>query len=278
MSQDQGIDFAYVIRWAWAHRMALILSSVIGLAIAIALGLTAHEVYRAEVVAVEANKGSLGGGSLMNQIGGIAGFAGINIGGDEEGRQDRALLKSRRLAEEFIVRNKLLPVLFPGPDSGKNNSLWFGVRRFKAQMLTVKEDTRTELITVSMNAGDPDLAAKWANGYMALANELARAKAIEEASSNIAYLQSEIAKTEVSELRRVLYQLVESESKTLMLASARPQYAFSVVDPAVRPGMRESPRRAVMALLGLVAGMVFGVVFVIGRSVLASVTLKKVPS
>ena len=271
MTRDESIDFAYVVRWLWLHRLALAIGGVLGLAAAIVWGLNAREIFRAEVVVAEANVGGLGAGSLMNQLGGIAGLAGINIGVGETGRQDRALLRSRRLAEEFIVRNKLLPVLFPTP--GENATLWFAVRRFKAQMVNVREDTRTELITVTMSAGDPDKAAEWANAYVALANELARTKAIDEASRNIAYLRTEIGKTEVAELQRVLYQLVESESKTLMLASARPQYAFTVIDPAVRPGMRDSPRRTVMALMGTFAGLLLGVAFVMARTLFARARL-----
>jgi hypothetical protein len=40
----------------------------------------------------------------------------------------------------------------------------------------------------------------------------------------------------------VLYNLIESETKTLMLANARVEYAFTVVDPAVVPGATCQPQ------------------------------------
>jgi len=266
-SADQRIDLAFVLRWLWSHRRALIVGSVLGLAVAVVWALLAPEIYRAEVVVAEANAKGMSSGSLMGRLGGIASLAGINLEGDETGKQDRALLKSRRLAEEFIVRRKLLPILFTR--ASPKNTLWFGVRRLKERMLEIKEDTRTELITVTISARDAQQAADLANGYVALANEMARTRAIEEASSNVAYLQAQIAKTEVAELQRVLYQLVESETKTLMLASARPQYAFRVIDPAVKPGMRDSPKRAVMSLMGMLIGFLLGVAFVHMRGMFA---------
>ena len=270
-SREQSVDFAFVLRWLWTHKLVLIITSLLGLGIAVAFALTAREVFRAEVVVLEASKGGLNASSMMGQLGGIAGLAGIDLGGSETGRHDRALLRSRRLAEEFIVRHKLVPLLMEKPLAKPADTLWFAVRRFRANYVSVREDTRTELITVSLRAESPEQAAQWANGYIDLANQLARAKAIDEGKRNIEYLRTEIGKTEVAELQRVLFQLVESESKTLMLASARPQYAFSTVDPAVPPAMRDSPRRAVMSLLGLIAGFVVGVLIIVGRSLLAGV-------
>jgi uncharacterized protein involved in exopolysaccharide biosynthesis len=265
-----GLDLASVLRWLWNHKIALIVASLLGAAIAAVLSLRAPEIFRAETVVIETNKGGLGASSFMNQLGGIAGLAGINLNSGDSSNHDRALLKSRTLSEKFIERNNLLPQLFRGADA-KKASMWLGVRRFKAQMLNIREDTRTELITISMRAGDPDKAAAWANDYVALANELARSTAVAEATRNITYLQTEIAKTEVAELQRVLFQLVESESKTLMLANARPEYAFTVIDRAVRPDFRDSPQRAIMTIFGLVAGFLFGVFVIFCRGLLARV-------
>ena len=53
-----------------------------------------------------------------------------------------------------------------------------------------------------------------------------------DSSRNIQYLKDQIAKTDVVQLQGVMYSLVEAEMKTLMLANARSEYAFTVVDPA----------------------------------------------
>jgi len=52
-----------------------------------------------------------------------------------------------------------------------------------------------------------------------------------------------------------MYDLIEQETKTLMLANARTEYAFTIVDPAVAPEVRIQPKRTLMALGGLVAGL-----------------------
>jgi len=71
---------------------------------------------------------------------------------------------------------------------------------------------------VSIDNGDAVTAARWANGYVALANELVRSRALDDAKRNVAYLNEQIARTNEVELRRIMYNLVEDQTKTLMLA------------------------------------------------------------
>src|SRR6185295_11200565 len=87
-SADQRIVLAFVLRWLWSHRRALIVGSVLGLAVAVVWALLAPEIYRAEVVVAEANAKGMSSGSLMGRLGGIASLAGINLEGDETGKQD----------------------------------------------------------------------------------------------------------------------------------------------------------------------------------------------
>lgn len=255
-----------LVRLIWRYKLLIVGLSLLSGALAAVLGLAAKEVFRAEVVIAEADHEGLGGSaSLVGQIGGLASLAGVSIGEGSKNREAKALLRSRRLAEEFIRRYELLPVLFPNPSPDKPATVWYGVRRFKGTMLNVREDTRTEMITISMSAGNPKDAARWANSYVALANELMRKRAIEEASRNVTYLEGQIAKTNVVELQRLMYKLVENEAKTLMLANARPEYAFTTVDPAVAPELRSSPQRTLMVLFGLTLGFFAGVAAAFGH-------------
>ena len=54
---------------------------------------------------------------------------------------------------------------------------------------------------------DPAIAASWANGFVAVANDLVRTKAREDAQRNVDYLNDQVAKTNSVELRRVLYNI-----------------------------------------------------------------------
>ena len=260
-SGHDKIDIIAISRVLWKYKYLIVLTTAFFGAVALFLAFTAIPVYRAEAAITEVTDGNIGNAaSLANQIGGLASLVGMNLSGSGgAGRESQALLKSRRLAEEFVVRHELIPLLFK--NSTEPPTLWMAVRKFKEGVLTIRDDKRTGLTIVSVNWTDPTVAARWANEYVALANEELRERAISDSMASIAYLNRQVALTNVVEVQRVMYNLVESQTKTLMLANARAEYGFSVVDPAVPPEVRISPRRRLMVILGLALGGLIGLAF-----------------
>ena len=130
---------------------------------------------------------------------------------------------------------------------------------------TVETSTTSELMTLTIEWKDRELAARWASELVRRANELMRARAIADASSSIAYLKSELDKTNVLEVRQAIYSLAESHFKTMALAKAREEYYFRVVDPAVAPDRDDwvSPKRALMIAAAVVGGAMLGLMVVI---------------
>jgi uncharacterized protein involved in exopolysaccharide biosynthesis len=230
---------------------------LVGALAGLAIALTATKIYRAEVVIAEVRDKGMGApGSLLGQFSGLASLAGVNLPLGEGGQEARALLKSRRLVEEFIKRQDLLGEL--SGSAGKPLTLWRAVRDFRDGVMTVSEDTRKGVTTVWVDWRDPVKAARWANELVALANELLRTRALDDASRNIAYLKKQIASTDVVEMQRVMYTLIESEMKTLMLANARHEYAFTIIDPAVPPELKYRPRRSLIVLGYAALGFLLG--------------------
>jgi uncharacterized protein involved in exopolysaccharide biosynthesis len=151
------------------------------------------------------------------------------------------------------------------PIAGDPPSLWFAVNAFREKVLAIVDDDDRGTTTIEMKWTDPKLTARWANEFVALANQLIRTRALDESSRNIKYLNDQIAKTNVVEIQRVMYNLIENETKTHMLANGRQEYAFTVVDPAVVPERRIWPRRTLMVLTGGVLGVVLGVILALAH-------------
>ena len=250
----------------WRYKYLVIAVTVIGGLIGVFLALTATEIYRAEVMIVQVRDQRMTGSAapLLNQLSGLATLAGVTLPGAARTEQAQGLLQSRLLAEEFITRHDLLPVLWEDVDPDEPQSMWLAVTQLRDGILDIAEDARRGTTTVYVEWKDPEVAARWANDYVALCNELMRSRALEETTRNIKYLNEQIAATNVVELQQVMYDLVKSETQTLMLANARDEYAFSVIDPAVAPEERISPQRRVMVMIGLVLGAAAGAVLAFG--------------
>jgi uncharacterized protein involved in exopolysaccharide biosynthesis len=273
---DQEIDLVELSRLLWVHRYLVAAVAVICVSIAVVLALTMTPKYRAEATVTSVmREPSLGGGGgaagaaggLGGSIGGIASLVGLNIGsGGNAAAQDMALLKSHHLAEEFIKRYGLIPLLLPKPN--QPHTMWRAVDRFKASVLKITEDKRAGTTTVSVTWTDAATAAKWTNDFIGLANELIRDRSVEETRRNIDFLNKEIARTSIVGVQSALFGLIENETKNLMIASSRAEYAFALVDPAVPPEVRSSPQRTLMVGVGAALGLFLAVsiVFIINSA------------
>ncbi|MFN2301959.1 MAG: Wzz/FepE/Etk N-terminal domain-containing protein [Gammaproteobacteria bacterium] len=247
-------------------------ATVLGALVAGLLALRAPDVYRAEAVVRMASSG--GGaapvvGSLLGQFGGLASLAGVDVsrlrGAAQSGEM---ILASRTFAEEFIVERGLLEELYPNawdpvtsawrPEVTDPPAIWQVAGSLKSAYKLQTLDDLPGAWSLTVEWQDPELAALWANQLVEYANLVARRRDIANAARTIEYLQARIAETNIVELQGVLYNLLETEQKTLMLANAREDYAFEVIDPAVVPLEPAKPDRRMMLLIGIGLGGVIG--------------------
>ena len=247
-------SFGALVRVLWGYKLLVGALTVIFGIIALVYALTATQYFRGEVVLVPAHSGNMGGSTLGDTLGGLAAL-GI-LPADNETDTAQAVLASNHLAEEFIRRYGLLPDL--NKHSKKPLTMWYAVQAFQERVVNIKKDARKGTTIVDVEWTDPATAARWANEYVALANELMRNHALEESTRNVAYLNKEIAKTDAEEIRHALYSVLESETKSAMLANGRIEYAFQVVDPAVPPERRSRPMRTLVVAVGVLLGFTIG--------------------
>jgi uncharacterized protein involved in exopolysaccharide biosynthesis len=254
---EHEIDLVALWWIVWDQRYLVIASTVVCTAIALVLALTATPLYRATVVVTDVHDTGFGEEpGLGGQLGGLASLAGIGMGESGVHPERPAVLRSRHLVEEFVNQPDVLPVLMAHAKPG--TSVWSTVERVRRSVLDIQEDKLKGTTTITMDWTDPAVAARWGTEFVALANAELRDKAVADSTRNIVYLNEQVAHTSSVELQRLLYDLVEQQTKTLMLAKGRTEYAFMTVDPAVKAEVRISPRRTLMVVSGVFVGGVLG--------------------
>ena len=277
-----GPDVATVLRVLRSGWRTILLSSVIFGVASAAASLALRNEYEASalVAPVASDQGGMGAGlrgQLGGSLGGLAALAGVDLGaGSGAKEQAMATLTSKGFSREFIESQALLPVLFDErlrvvPHGWGGNydapSLDDGVKRFTRDVLRIVEDKRSGMVTVRVRWYSPELAAAWANQFVAKANARLRAEAIREAEQNLRYLTRESERTESVEVRRSIYSLIEAQVNSAMLANVRPDYAFKVIDPAHPPDPKNkvAPQRALLAIAGGLLGAILAGLLVLWR-------------
>jgi uncharacterized protein involved in exopolysaccharide biosynthesis len=260
---EEGIDLIVIWRVLKRYKGFIALCAVVCVLGAGIYAVTALPMFRAEATITEAHDSNLQGNTPMSgQLGGIASLAGFALGAGGQGREAQAVLKSHRLAELFITRYGLKDRLLAR--SSGQRTMWRAVALFRKDVLNVDEDRKDGVTRIEMYWSNPTEAAQWANDYIALSNEVIRNHAADDARRNIDYLTNQLKQTPSVEVQHALYNLVENETKTLMLAG-RDDYAFWTIDPAVPPELKAAPKRTIIVLVGLVAGLFLGLLIAIAR-------------
>jgi uncharacterized protein involved in exopolysaccharide biosynthesis len=266
---EDEIDLLELIRTLLQAWKTIVGITIVCVGFAVAYALSSPEVFKAETLLAPASEEKSGPSSALNQFGGLAAMAGISIPSDSNVEQVVATLNSRKFLRTYINQNNLIPVLFEdiwNPDE----QAWMvpsveneptdqkAIESFKAG-LSVDEDKKSGLITLSISWKDPEVAAKWANDLVKQLNEQLREQAIADSQKRVGYLEQELAKTSLQDMRAVLYNLLESEKQKAMLANVNEDFALEVIDPAVAPETREKPKRKLIVALGGVCGGFLGI-------------------
>ena len=273
---------------------------IIALTLVFALGGVAYALYLPDVYTARAKvapEDGQGGGQMGGQLGNLASLAGVNVGSGGSGKTviAKEVLQSRAFLTDFIYRRNLevplaategwnakkqewrinTEVYNPQDDSWKTNeegqsaepSDWELYKIF-SDKLSVSQNEETGMLTLSISSQSPQAAQKWAEWLLADINEHMREKDVREARKRIDYLRQKLQETSITGMQQVFYQLIESETRTVMLANANDEYVFESIDPAVTPEEASEPKRALICMVSTLAGGLLAVLIVFVRQFL----------
>ena len=293
---DDEIDLKELFMVLWGGKW--LISAVTGLAAAISVvvALSLPNIYTASALLAPAESSGGGLSGLMKQYGGLASLAGVSLPGGEEGSRAQLgiqLMKSRAFIGDFVERRDVLPELMaveswdPGsgdvvfdpesydaasktwvrdvePPESPSPSAQQAHKAFSA-VLGVSQDKQTGYVTVSIEHQSPIVAAQWVNWLVEDVNAVVKAQDVSEAEKSIEYLKQQVANTSLADLQAMFFELIQSQTETVMLAEVRPEYVFKTIDPAVIPEEKSKPSRASICVLGTLLGGMLGVVIVLIR-------------
>jgi uncharacterized protein involved in exopolysaccharide biosynthesis len=275
---EDGSELMRLARRVYASKLRVLGAIALGAVLAAILAWVLPPIYRSEIVLAPAQRTQDRLSSLAGDLGGLASLAGVNLQSQQNTTETViAVLKSRAFTYEFIEANNLLPVLFASywdkdasawrveRDSEKFPTLRKAYDIFDREIRGVRRD-RTGLVTVSIEWTDPELTARWANDLVRRLNRHEQEQAINESNRKIEFLKKQLDETSLAEVQQLIYRLIESEVKDIMLANVHDDYAFRVIDPATVPEKKVRPQRALMVVLGALVGLLAGVFLVMVRA------------
>lgn len=293
---DDRVDLAELWQAIWAGKFLIVIISFIFAAISITYALSKPDIYKASILlAPAASEGGGGLAGLSGQFGGLASLAGINLGGSGGDKTTLALeiIKSRSYIEKFITKhNLLLPLMGSESWDGANDELVYDndlydidknkwVREVKApqtvepspwesfqafsELLNVSQDKTTSMVTIELSFFSPTIAKKWLTWFVEDLNNFVREQDQQNSQNSIDYLTKQLEKTQLTNMETVFYQLIEEQTKNMMLTQVNKEYVLKTVDPSQVPDRKDQPKRALIVVLGTMLGGILSVLIVLIR-------------
>lgn len=296
-SQDSDVNLAELWRAIWAGKLTVIIICFMFAIGSILFALSQPNVYKASaILAPASNEGGAGGlAALAGQFGGLASMAGINLGSGQSDKTALALeiIKSRSFIQRFIAKHDLMiPIMAAESwdiatdtliinkeifDQTTNQwlrkvkapkkpqpSLWEAYSEF-SDLLIVSQDKNTGMITLELEYFSPAMAQQWLSWLISDVNEFIRNQDQKEAQDSIDYLTKQLESIHVSSMETVFYQLIEEQTKNMMLTKVKAEYVLKTIDPAQVPEEKSKPKRALIVVLGTILGLIISIIIVLIR-------------
>ena len=293
---DDEIDlrelFYVLLEGKWIIVSLTAFVSIIGVIYSLLL----PNIYESKAMLVPVNSSS-GISRALGSYSGLAGLAGISLpSGGDEGNSAKAIQKISSLSffENNILPNIHLPDLMAVKSwNSKTNTLTFddsiydtnsntwirdfsypqqqipsaqeSFEVFKTAHLSLSEDKKSGFITLAIKHQSPFIAKQWVELVINQVNAFYRQKDKSESEKAVSYLNQQISITGLSEIKQVIAQLLQEETKKLTLIEANQYYVFDYIDPPAVMEKKSEPKRALICILSALLGGMLSVLLVLIR-------------
>ncbi len=237
---------------------------------AIYFALSLPTIYKAEVSMIPASNQGVGGGGLSETLGGFSNMTGISLGGGNsagiEGEQTLARLKTRSFLIDHIKEKNLKSILFADQWSAVEKR-WIDqepsdreASELLLDMITIvrvpKDKAGVVILSIEWkDPTNPEKIANIINNLVKSMNSHAKKRAILEAVRSISFIEKELEKTSLLNSQTILYNIIEQQMGTIMLANVRDEFVFKVIDSAVIPTRAETKPIFMIIFIGIVLGI-----------------------
>ena len=290
---DDEIDLRELFSVLWASKNLIAKVTAVFAVVSVLFALSVPNQYKASTVLAPAQQEAVGLAGALGQLGGLASLAGVSIGESEgnEGQMALEIMRSRSFVEAFIKDNAIEVEVFAAvgwkaktnklsidndlydidsqmwvrnPPSGKpvEPTGWELYEKFLDQYRVI-QDKKTGMITVTVEYYSPFIAKEWSEKLVVAINSHMQSRKLQQVDRNIQYLEAQIEKTAIADMRGVFYTIIEEQIKNKMLAEASPEYVFETVSPAMVPEEKSQPKRALICILGTLLGGMFSIIWVL---------------
>lgn len=278
------LDFFFIL---WKRKLLIISFTITAAISSVFFAVSLPNIYTSSALLTPSNPQD----SLSSQLQGfsaIAGLAGVSMPQDAGNSSTEAMARIKSFSffsshflpqikpEDLVASVEWVPesntILYDKNIYNKKNKTWvnnplqnslpstqIAFKKYKS-ILDINIDAKTSFVTISIDHPSPIIAKEWVEIIVSSINNLMKHEAMKAAENSISFLEDTYKSTNNQSLRDGISSLIESQIKTLMLASSDDDYIYKTLDSPIVPEKKSAPGRALLCILGTLLGGMLGVI------------------
>lgn len=291
------VNVGDLMRTLWSGKWIIAVFTAVFAAGSVWYALSLSNFYTSTARLTQAEQSSNSLSSLVQQYSGLASVAGLSLGGDDEQiGYAIEVLQSRRFLQILLDKYDILvPLIAANGWDPESNELSIDPRLYDVEtrewvrevrppfsakpsleeayevwQTAFKVNRSGTFVSLSLQHVSPHLTQDWLSTVIMEINSFVKAQEVEEAERSINYLIEEVERTKVAESKTLLYDLIQRQTETIMLANVRDEYVFKTIDPPLVPLEKTGPSRSLLCIVITLIGAALGTMIVLLRNYLAA--------
>ena len=131
-------------------------------------------------------------------------------------------------------------------------------------------------IYIDFTHESPIFADEFLNLIIQEINSQIRSQDLKESEESLEYLYQLLDKTSDNDLRNLVFNLIETQLKTQMLANIQEDYLFKKIDSPFLPEKISSPNRPLIILIGCFFGLLLSILYILMNEIFKNRTPNKI--
>ena len=298
------IEFVEILNSLYQKKIQIALFIIFFSSVSIIYAIKQVDIYKSEAVLTIADNQS--NAPQISGSAGIASMMGLSLSNNSQNKSEILMqtIRSREFLKHLIEFEAVLPGLMAATgydqsteqiiydseiyDSSINTWLptknkpsdpkpsYLEAHKEYLKHVSISHVESKNLFFMSVEHPSPIFAKNFLDLIINEADEMLRAKDLQESSDAISFLTSEIPKSSLVSMKDAINQLVQSKLETQMMARISSEYIVKIIEPPFIPEFKSAPNRMMIVFIGTIFGILIPITFVILNDFLSWVFKKKI--
>tara|TARA_B110000090_G_C13385618_1_gene447595 strand:+ start:209 stop:1135 length:927 start_codon:yes stop_codon:yes gene_type:complete len=288
---NDEIDLKDIFVTIWDHKLTVINFFLFSATLSVLIALYLPNTYLSKtLLAPTSTEDTLS--SQLSELSSFSSIAGINLTGKTSTKSTEAIARIQSydfFINQFLPNIYLQDLLAVKRWNPENNTLTYKKSVFNVKTkkwsdkflssssnlpstqkafeeykksLSISDDRKTSFITINIEHKSPYIAKEWLDIIIEGINNIMRMEDITKAQNSINFLNESTKIANIQSIKDAISTLLESQMKTLMLASSNDSYVFRVLDTPIVSEKKSGPARAIICILGTFIGTMLSLCFI----------------